>query len=80
MEHGFEVYADADFCGNYNKLDAPHHDSTCSRTGFVIVHAGCPIAWKSKLQTEIELSKMESEIISLSTALKAVIPFLEITS
>ena len=44
----------------------------------MIFYAGCPIVWKSKLQTEFALSTTESEIISLSTALKVVIPLMEI--
>ena len=33
-----------------------------------------PVIWFSKLQTEISLSTMEAEYISLSTAMKAFIP------
>jgi hypothetical protein len=77
---GFDVYADADFAGNFNKLDAPTDaDTARSRTGYIIFYAGCPIFWQSKLQTEISLSTTEAEIISLSTALKTAIPLMEIT-
>ena len=47
--------------------------------GFVIFYAGCPIVRKSKIQTKFALSTTESEVISLSTALKVVIPLMEIT-
>jgi len=40
--------------------------------------AGCPITWQSKLQTEIALSTTESEYIALSTAMREVIPFLNL--
>ena len=47
-----------------------------SRTGYVIMYAGCPIHWISKLQTEIALSTTESEYIALSQALRDVIPMM----
>ena len=40
--------------------------------------AGCPITWQSKLQTEIALSTTESEYIALSSAMREVIPFLNL--
>jgi hypothetical protein len=77
---GFEVYADADFCGNFNKTEpATDPDTARSRTGYVVFYTGCPIYWKSVLQTEIALSTTEAEIISLSQALKTTIPLMEIT-
>ena len=42
------------------------------------MYAGCPITWQSKLQTEIALSTTESEYIALSTAMREVIPFLNL--
>ena len=44
-----------------------------SRSGFVILYAGCPIAWQSKLQTEVALSTTESEYISLSQATRTLL-------
>ena len=38
------------------------------------MYAGCPLVWASKLQTEVALSTAESEYIALSTALREVIP------
>ena len=75
----FQVFADADFAGNFNKLDHPNKDMARSRTGFVVFYAGCPILWQSKLQSEIALSTTEAEIISLSHALRTVIPLMAIT-
>ena len=49
----FECYADADFCGLWDKDRAEKDPSTGrSRTGYIIRFAGCPIIWASKLQTE----------------------------
>ena len=73
----FECYTDADFMGLWNKETAEHDPSTAkSRTGYVILFAKCPLIWASKLQTEFALSSTESEYISLSTALRQVIPLM----
>ena len=49
----FECYADADFCGLWNKEGAGIDPNTArSRTGYVILFAKCAILWASKLQTE----------------------------
>ena len=45
-----------------------------SRTGYVFTLAGCPILWKSSLQTEIALSTLESEYIALAAAMRELIP------
>eukprot|EP00957_Ditylum_brightwellii_P185971 14158761-Ditylum_brightwellii.AAC.1 len=47
-----------------------------SQTGFVIMYAGCPVFWRSKLLTAIALSTAEGECIALSSALQDVIPFM----
>jgi hypothetical protein len=39
---------------------------------------GCPVAWKSKLQTDIATSTMEAEYSALSMALRASIPLLHV--
>ena len=49
-----------------------------SRTGFVIMYAGCPLTWCIKLQTEIVLSTTESEYIALSQAMREIIPFMNL--
>ena len=65
---------DADFAGLWGaeEQDDPH--CVKSRTGYVIMVAGCPVLWKSKLQTLIAQSTMESEYIALSTACKDLLP------
>ena len=45
-----------------------------SRGGWVIMVGGCPVLWKSKLLTEICLSTMESEYISLSKSCRDTLP------
>ena len=71
-------YADADFAGNYAKEDSSDPGSVKSRSGFVVLYAGCPIAWQSKLQTEVALSTTESEYISLSQATRTVLFLIEL--
>ena len=58
---GLECFVDADFAGGWSKDDAYDPDNVLSRTGFVIFYAGCPLVWASRMQTEISLSKAESE-------------------
>jgi Reverse transcriptase (RNA-dependent DNA polymerase) len=68
-------YADAAFAGDWLPEIAEKDASTArSRSGYVIIYAGCPLVWSSKLQTEIALSTTESEYIALSSALREVIP------
>jgi len=48
-ESSFEVYADADFTGQWNCMTANEDKSTAkSRTGYIIFFAGCPLIWSSK--------------------------------
>jgi hypothetical protein len=42
------------------------------------MHAGCPVSWKSQLQTEIALSSTESEHTGLSCALRDAIQTMEL--
>ena len=54
-------------------------DPACgkSRSGFVIVYAGVPVMWQSKLQTETALSTMEVEIIALAACMRELIPIMD---
>jgi Reverse transcriptase (RNA-dependent DNA polymerase) len=77
--HSFEVYADADYCGLWDKSIAMEDPTTAkSRTGFIVMYAGCPIIWASQLQPEIAQSVTESEYISLSQALRQTIPLMRL--
>jgi len=66
----FDLWCNADFSGNWSPATAHMDPLTAkSRTGFVITFARCPIAWASKLQTEVALSTTEAEFIALSEGL-----------
>jgi hypothetical protein len=69
-DQSFNVYVDSDFVGNWDsKTPTDNIDTAQSRTGYIIIYAGCPIVWKSKLQTQIALSTTEAEFMALSAAL-----------
>ena len=69
-----DCYVDADFAGQWN-VENPE-DPLCvkSRMGYVLLVGNCPVHWVSKLQSEISVSSMEAEYISLSTAMRDLIP------
>ena len=67
------------FRGNYSQDEAAYNiDTASSRSGHIITYLGCPILWKSQLQTEIALSTCEAEYVALSQALRKAIPLMEI--
>ena len=74
---GMECYVDASFAGEWapdRRLQASTDPNTArSRTGFIIMFAGVPMLWASKMQTEIALSSTEAELIALSAATREVI-------
>ena len=78
ISQGLECFIDADFTGGWKDGNHDKPASVLSRTGYVIMYAGCPITWGSKMQTEIALSTTESEYIALSTAMREVIPFMNL--
>ena len=69
-----DCYVDADFCGLWGSEDPDDPIVTKSRTGFVILLAGCPLTWKSTLQQETSLSTMMAECVALSTAMREMLP------
>ena len=69
------VYIDADFCGTYNKSTPEDPNGYFSWTWYIVFFNGCPIIWKSKLQTVITLSTTEAEYIALSHSTRDLIPF-----
>eukprot|EP00957_Ditylum_brightwellii_P146400 11147152-Ditylum_brightwellii.AAC.1 len=77
-ELGIQYYVDADFAGGWNKVNAENPENIMSRTEFVIMYAGCPVLWQRKLQTEIAFSTAEVEYIALSSAMREVIPFMQL--
>jgi Reverse transcriptase (RNA-dependent DNA polymerase) len=74
----FECWVDADYCGNWNPLASEDPSTAKSRSGYVITYLGCPLVWASRLQTVFALSTAEAEYIALSTALRDVIPMMDL--
>jgi hypothetical protein len=69
-----DCYVDADFAGLHRR-DPDHSDTSAkSRTGYIITLGGCPILWKSQLQTEISVSTLESEYSALSASMRTLLP------
>ena len=66
------ICAAASFAGDRDRSWS-EESSAFSRTGFLIYHAECAVAWISKLQTEISLSATESEHIALSHLIREAI-------
>jgi hypothetical protein len=71
-----DAYPDADFAGLYGYEDNNDPVCVCSRIGYVITVAGCPIYWSSKLQTESATSTMEAEIIALGSCCRELLPII----
>ena len=76
-DKNLEVYVDADFAGNFDREDTQDRDTARSRHGYILMLHGCPLTWKSQLQTEITLSSTESEYTGLSYALREAIPIMQ---
>ena len=70
---GLECFVDADWAGAWKHRSTNDPLSAHSRTGFVITYMGCPILWKSSMQSLIALSTTEAEYIAMSTTLREVI-------
>ena len=69
-----DCYVDADFCGLWGSEDPEDPVVAKSRTGYVILLAGCPLLWKSSLQTETSVSTMMAEHVALSSAMRDMLP------
>jgi hypothetical protein len=76
---GFECYCDADFSGFWNKKFTPVDPSTAkSQSGWIIFHAGCPVSWASKLQSQVALSTTKAKYIAMSQAQCDIIPIMNL--
>ena len=73
-DESLEAFVDNDFSGRFNTITAKDMASTYSREGFFIECASYKIICKSKLQTEIALSTIESEHIKLLKDLRGTTP------
>ena len=69
-----EAYVDADFAGLYQREPDHMPDAVRSRTGYLLTLGGCPLLWKSQLQTEIALSTVAAEYYALSQCMRVVLP------
>ncbi|KAI2498513.1 hypothetical protein MHU86_15973 [Fragilaria crotonensis] len=69
-----DCYVDADFAGLHRRDPDSSPSSAKSRTGYIITLGGCPILWKSHLQSEISLSTLEAEYSALSSAMRTLLP------
>ena len=63
-------YADADFAGLWVNENSQDPICASSRTGYVVTFSYCPLLWVSTLQTEIALSTLNSEYVSLSHSVR----------
>ena len=67
------MFVDADFGGLFKVEADADPNSARSRYGYLITFAGCPLAWKSKLLTEICLSTAESEYGGVSHSARVLV-------
>ena len=73
-----EYYVDVDFAGGWQKVYKDNPENALSRTGYAIFYVKCPVIWISKLQTEIALSTAKSEYVTLSQAMRDIIPLIQL--
>jgi hypothetical protein len=71
---GLECFVNADWAGSWQDRSSNDPLSAHSRTGYVIMYAGCPILWASKMQSLIALSTTEAEYVALSTSVRSNCP------
>ena len=76
-DKGLECFVDADFAGGWSTNESDDPTSVYYRTGYIITYKNFPILGASKLQSEISLSTTEAEYISLSQAIREIIPMME---
>ena len=72
-EYRLDCYVDADFAGLHGREPEDNPTSAKSRTGYIVYFCGCPLIWKSQLQTETALSTFHAEYVALSSAARAII-------
>ena len=68
-----DLYVDADFCSLHGIEPPTNPNSARSRTGYIIMLCGCPLVWKSQLQSHFSQSTLEAEYSALSYALKTLL-------
>ena len=77
-----DVFVDASFAGEWvkgNEEQAKFDPNTAqSRTGYLIMYAGVPLVWGSKLQTEVMLSSTKAKMVALSAVTRDAIFLLQV--
>ena len=68
-----DCYVDADFAGLHGQEPENNPLSARSRTGYILFFCGCPLLWKSQLQSETALSTFHAEYVALSAAMRQLI-------
>ena len=66
-------YMNADFAGLHGRDPQEMPTSACSCTGYIMFFGGCPLLWKSQLQTETALSTFHTEYVALAAAMHQLI-------
>jgi hypothetical protein len=74
-----DMQLDADFAGLYSREPDTSEDAVRSPTGYILLFSGCPLIWKSQLQTFIAQPTLEAEDGALSHALCALLPLKRIS-
>ena len=78
-EKELEVFVNASFCGDWDPVEAARdRDTAQSWHGYIINYAGCPLLWKTQLQTEVALLSTENEYTGLSSVLRDDIPIMQL--
>ena len=73
------MFANADFYHSWDDNFADVDPAIAkSQSGLFITYAGCPILWVSKSKTHVATSTTMTEYVDLSSALRDVIPILEL--
>ena len=67
------LFADADFDGLSASKDRADPISIKSCTGILLIFGTVPILWSSNLKTEIALSTLEAEYVSLSQVMRELV-------
>ena len=68
-----DCYVDADFAGLHGREPQDNPVSAKSRTGYILSFCGCPLIWRSQLQSSVALSTLQAEYHALSQAMRSVI-------
>ena len=69
-----ESCVDVSFTGNCGVEPPESPVSVKSRTGIITFLAGCPLTWRSQIQSSDALSTFQSECVGLSCSVRVLIP------